>query len=227
MINLPVQPSFRDSFLFPLKTPAARRDLFIGGTLLVTLLPGWILNLGHRLELVHRLAANDRPAFRGFSPWGFTFVRGLQAFLAISVYLSPCLIMGAIAWVLWSSKLFVGAAGFGSVSFFLFVGGVYVLPGGMTRNAAYRDMSYLYRPDRAYQIARQGGLRYLKAWLIALTSIVLSFLGLLAAGIGFLYTSVWAWMVVGYAFSVALLDVGEAYLDHALQPATPIADSGD
>ena len=35
-------------------------------------------------------------------------------------------------------------------------------------------------------------------------SIVISFGGLLALGIGFLFASVWAWDVVGYAFTVAM-----------------------
>ncbi len=41
--------------------------------------------------------------------------------------------------------------------------------------------------------------------LIALLAIVLSLTGLLLAGVGFLFSSVWAWSVVGYAFSQALL----------------------
>ena len=74
----------------------------------------------------------------------------------------------------------------------------------MTYNAAFHDISYLYRPDRAFARAWEGGKDYLWAWIIALSAILISFLGLLALGIGFLYTSVWAWMVVGYAFSRAL-----------------------
>jgi len=85
-----------------------------------------------------------------------------------------------------------------------FVLAIYILPGGMTYNAAFNDISYLYRPDRALVRAFEGGTAYLHAWLISPTAIALSFLGLLALGIGFFYTSVWAWMVAGYAFSRAL-----------------------
>ena len=70
----------------------------------------------------------------------------------------------------------------------------------------------LYRPDKAWVIAKAGGSRYLKAWLIGLTAIMLSFAGLLVLGVGFLFSSVWAWSVVGYAFSRALL--GEALPAH-------------
>jgi hypothetical protein len=94
-----------------------------------------------------------------------------------------------------------------------FLWGVYSLPGGMTYNAAYGDITYLYRPDKAFRRAIAGGAAYGWAWVIALCAMSLSWVGLLALGIGFFYTSVWAWSVVGYAFSKAL-----ALSDPALGP---------
>ena len=49
----------------------------------------------------------------------------------------------------------------------LFGVGIFALPGGMTRNAVARDLTYLARPDRALRVALAGGRGYLKAWLIA------------------------------------------------------------
>jgi uncharacterized membrane protein len=195
--------SFRDCFTFPIATPAGRRDIFVGGLLLLTLLFGWILNLGHRLEVVHRLANQDAPYFRGFAPWQLTFRLGLRAFTAITLYLMPSILFALLAMAahdILQTILFIFA-----LIFFLLA--IFVLPGGMTHNAATRDMTLLYRPDKAWAIAKSGGRRYLKAWLIALTAVTLSLAGLLVFGIGFLFSSVWAWSVVGYAFSRALLDV--------------------
>src|SRR3954466_299946 len=67
------RPRFRECLMFPIATPEARRDLLVGGTVMFTLLIGWILNLGHRLDVVHRLCHGDRPYHRGFAPWGRTF----------------------------------------------------------------------------------------------------------------------------------------------------------
>lgn len=61
------------------------------------------------------------------------------------------------------------------------------------------------RPDKALGAAVRGGRAYLRAWLIALAAIAVSFGGLAVLVIGFFYTSVWAWNVVGYAFSRALV----------------------
>lgn len=212
--NVPPVPalSFRDCFGFPLRTPEGRKDIVVGALLLFSLLIGWIFNLGHRLDVVYRIYHREEPYFRGFAPWGKTFVRGLRAFGAIALYLSPAALLGIMAWL---TPVGPGQMACVSGAVLCFGLGVYILPGGMTYNAAFRDMSYLYRPDLAFLRAREGGRLYLKAWGIGLSAILLSFLGLLVLGVGFFFTSVWAWQVVGYAFSLALIP--NLQEDHAKQ----------
>lgn len=196
-------PSFAECFRFPVATRDARRDLLIGGTLLLLTVPGWILNMGHRLTVVSRAWHDDPPYFRGFRPWRQTFRRGLQALTAIVVYLSPASALAVLAWLSWPGRTAWLAA---VAAALLFGVGVFALPGGMTHNAVAGDLSYLVRPDRALRTALAGGRAYLKAWLIAASAVALSFVGLTAAVVGFLYTSVWAWSVVGFAFTSALQD---------------------
>lgn len=200
-----MRPSLRDSFLFPIATPEGRHDVLVGGLLLTTLLIGWILNLGHRLDVVRRLYYGERPYFRGFAPWGHTFRRGLRAFAAITLYLSPSVALGGAAWGAVAAGSTPAGGALAGLAALAFVLAIYALPGGMTYNAVFDDLSYLYRPDRALRRALEGGTAYLRAWGIGLLAIVLSLLGLLALGVGFFVTSVWAWSVVGYAFSHALV----------------------
>jgi hypothetical protein len=199
--SAPRDLTFSDCFSFPLRTRAARRDLVVGALLLLTTLPGWICNLGHRLEVVYRLFHDEQPYFRGFRPLPFIIRRGLLAWCAITLYLTPAVLCAALSWHFWSEWLRVPFALLALLGFGL---AIFSLPGGMTYNAAFRDVSYLYRPDKAFRRALEGGSLYLKAWCIGGTAVLLSSLGLLAAGVGFLLTSVWAWMVVGYAFSRSL-----------------------
>lgn len=195
--------TFTECFRFPFSSRQARRDTFEGALWLLILPVGWILNLGHRLDVVKRLFHNEPPYFQGFRPYRHTFCRGLRAATAISVYLTPSLLLAALAHVCHAQPYCQPILASLSVTAFLL--GIFSLPGGMTYNAAFDDISYLYRPDKAFRRAVRGGRLYWKAWGIGLTAIILSFPGLLLIGVGFLYTSVWAWQVVGYAFSKALV----------------------
>lgn len=198
--------TWSEAFRFPIENASRRRDVLVGGTVLFIPPVGWILNLGHRLDVVYRLAQGSPPYFRGFEPWTQTFKRGLQAFFAIVAYLSPSGTVGAVALARWYvAGSDTVAWTLAALSVLLFLLAIFTLPGGMTINGARRDMSYLYRPDKAFRRAMEGGRLYLKSWAIALSAISLSFVGLLAFGIGYQYTSVWAWSVVGYAFSRALV----------------------
>lgn len=197
--------SFRRAFSFPLETSEARRDILVGGVILLCgLIFGWILNLGYRLAVVERLVRGDRPYFRGFAPWRKTFRRGCVAFVAIAGYLSPAVALGLVAAHLDAREQGGGHWLFALLSLILFVLAIFTLPGGMTVYAAEGTTHVLSSPKRAFIRAWTRRSIYLKAWGISLAAVTLSFAGLLALGVGFLFTSVWAWEVVGYAFTIAL-----------------------
>lgn len=192
------------AFRFPIATAAARRDVLIGGLLLFLLIAGWILNLGNRLNVVSRFSADDRPYFRGFRPWGYTFRRGCISFATISSYLAPSAVLAVAAFWCRQSAMPTGHYLFAVLSAIAFCLGVFTLPGCMTVYAVEGDPRVLRQPVAAFRRAWGHRESYLLAWWIASLAILLSFLGLLALGVGFLFTSVWAWDVVGYAFTVAM-----------------------
>jgi len=201
--HLPERLTVREAFLFPVASREARRDVLIGGLLLGLLLIGWILNLGNRLNVVSRLSANDQPYFRGFRPWRDTFRRGCISFATISLYLAPALVLAVLSVAFFRSGS-VGRFTCGALATATFCLGVFTLPGCMTVYAVEGDLAVLRRPASAFGRAWKHRRTYLFAWWIALLSVFLSCFGLLAGGIGFAFTSVWAWDVVGYAFTVAL-----------------------
>lgn len=204
--SLPTSLSFKEAFLFPLQTADGRHDIFIGTVAILLLWPvGWILNLGARLDTVKRLHDGRPPYFRGMRPYTKTLQRGVISATAIFCYLSPAIILWLIAGLRhWSGDvtnldILLALVGLG-----MFVLGVYTLPACMTVYACEGDPSVLRHPVRAFNRAAAQRLPYCKAWLIAISAILLSLLGLLFIGVGFVATSVWAWEVVGYAFTVAM-----------------------
>src|SRR5262245_51086438 len=205
-LDFPAELDWRDAFRFPVATPEGRKDVLIGVTLILFLWPiGWILNLGNRLNVVARLHAGQSPYFTGFRPWTFTLARGCTSAAAIAAYLSPAMAFGALAYYEHATSpagWTVVASSAAGVLAFTFA--VFTLPGCMTVYAVEGNESVLRNPVMAFRRAWSRRDVYLRAWIIALISIGLSFVGLLGLLIGFLYTSVWAWEVVGYAFTVAM-----------------------
>ena len=131
--HLPRRLRMREAFWFPVSTSQARKDILVGGLLVIFLLIiGWILNLGSRPNVVGRFYRNEQPVFRGFAPIGYTFKRGCISFLTISLYLAPSALFAACAFLLKLGnfeKLHYVSAVLSATAFVL---GVFTLPGGMT-----------------------------------------------------------------------------------------------
>lgn len=204
--HLPSELTFKDSFLFPIASPEARRDVVIGGLAVLFLLPiGWILNLGARLDVVHRLYTGDKPFFRGMKPFTHTFKRGCVSAATIFSYLLPAnIFFGYVSWTYYLTGWVDTLLPFLLWGLVFFVLGVFTLPGCMTVYACEKDPKVLLNPVRAFSRAWVHRKIYLKAWAIALSAVIVSFLGLLGLIVGFFFASVWAWEVVGYAFTIAM-----------------------
>ena len=54
-IDLSTPLSLATSFRFPLQSTASRREVWIGAALLLLPGVGWLLNMGHRVMMVHRM----------------------------------------------------------------------------------------------------------------------------------------------------------------------------
>src|SRR5689334_14089872 len=174
---------WKDAFLFPVETPEARRDVLIGGTLILFLWPiGWVLNLGNRLNVVARLHGGRSPYFTGFRPWTSTLVRGCISATAITAYLSPSIVLGSLAYYAYSKDAaHVVVAAIGIASAVAFVLALFTLPGCMTVYAVEGDAAVLRNPATAFRRAWSRRRVYFRAWAIALASVTLSFAGALAA----------------------------------------------
>lgn len=193
-VDLSNELSFRNAFRFPLQSAASRREVLIGAALLV-LLPGigWLLNMGHRIRMVHRMQ-HGQSAWPSWNGWGELLKHGSITFFGMLYYYAP----GLLA--------FAAGARFGS-RVLLAIGALWIvaatiaIPGFMSHYCREFDAREIYDPFRALSRVRQGGASYWKAWSIALSALALSFLGLAFLGVGFLVTSVWFWQVAGFSFA--------------------------
>jgi hypothetical protein len=193
MIDLRSPLTWRNAFGFPLQSWESRRDVLVGGAVLFIPVLGFVLNMGYRLRMVHRMQ-------RGECPWpGWADFRGLLrhggvATAAIFGYHLPALICLSLAW--WWANFWLGGLGLalGALATFF-------LPGFMTFYAYDFDVRHVLRPLVAWGRVLRGGRFYLRAWGIGICACLLSFGGLLLFGVGFAWTSVWFWQVAAFCFS--------------------------
>jgi hypothetical protein len=192
-IDLHSELSFRNSFLYPIQTKLARRELVIGAILVLLPLIGWLLNMGHRVEMVHNMH-HGREAWPSWQNYPRLLKSGTVTFLGMVYYYVPGII---VAWV----GLKYHQPFFYVLALFLALAATIAIPGYMTHYCHDFDAEEIFNPFRALHRVFEGGAAYWKAWAIAVAALVLSFLGLLVLGIGFLFTSVWFWQVAGFSFA--------------------------
>lgn len=178
--------SLSTSYRFPLQSEQARREVLWGAALLL-LLPGvgWILNMGHRIEMVHRMHHGQEP-WPAWTNYRRLWRNALFTFLGMLYYYSP----GALL-------LYFGYPAPGRL---LLMAATVAIPGYMTHYCKNFEVAEIFNPGLALSRVFQGGLAYWKAWGIALSALALSFVGLFF-GLGFLVSSVWFWQVAGFSFA--------------------------
>lgn len=210
MIDLRTPLSLRTSFAFPLQTAQARREVLIGAAWLLVPFVGWLLNMGHRVVMVHRMMHGE-PAWPSWGRPGQLLRHGLVTFGGMAYYYAPGAALG------WAGRRmdFVPLAAAGAA---LLVAATLAIPGYMSHYCRDFDPREIYDPVRALSRALQGGGAYWRAWGIALCALGLSFAGLLALGVGFLVTSVWFWQVAGFSFARVF---SQKYVLSAASPSRP------
>jgi hypothetical protein len=213
VIDLRTPLGLRTSFAFPLQSQPSRRELLWGAALLV-LLPGigWLLNMGHRIQFVHRMlhGQDPWPAWRDYPR---LLKHGLITFGGMLYYYTPGL---ALLWLAWRGQSLALAL----PGVLLCALATVAIPGFMTHYCVAFDPREIYDPVRALSRVGEGGRAYWRAWGIALAALAVSFAGLLALGIGFLATSVWFWQVAGFSFASVFTQrhLRQTRVDAALLP---------
>ncbi|MCR9161630.1 MAG: DUF4013 domain-containing protein [bacterium] len=178
---------------FPLQSAASRRDVVLGGLWLFVPVFGWLLNMGHRVRVTHRMHHYAQPWPAWERPREL-LRHGAITFAGMVWYGWPGVSLALLGAYLDNTPLLgVGVA--------LWMFAVIAIPGYMSHYCCRYDPKEIFDPFRALRRVRQGGAAYWKAWSIVLVAMSLSFLGLLVGGVGFVFTSVWFWQVAAFCFA--------------------------
>ncbi len=192
-IDLSTRLDLRTAFVFPVQSRLARRELLWGAVLLFLPGVGWLLNMGHRIQMVHNMQ-HGRDCWPAWTNYQHLLKLGTVTFLGMLEYHLPATLLGLVAWRLGHTWLWWLAGALG-------VAATVAVPGYMSHYCVRFDASEVFNPAKALRRVFQSGPAYWHAWAIALSALAISFTGLLAFGLGFLVTSVWFWQVAGFSFA--------------------------
>lgn len=193
-IGLHTKLSFRTSFGFPLQHSQAIREVLIGAFLLVAL-PGvgWILNMGHRIQMVHRMQ-HGLPAWPAWTDPKSLFRHGCVTLLGMIYWHAPGVAVISVGRFVHATPLVIAGI-------VLFSCGTFAVPGYMTHYCREFSVAEVFSPLLAIRRIRAVLPEYLFAWSIAGSALLLSLLGLAFFGVAFFVTSVWFWQVAGFSFA--------------------------
>jgi hypothetical protein len=193
LIDLHSPLTLRNAFAFPIQSREHRREVLVGGLLLLIPVIGWILNMGHRIMMTHRMQ-HGLPATPAWRSHRELLKHGFVTFVGMIEYHLPAMVFAVAAWRTGTPALYLVA----SIAWIL---ATVAVPGYMSHYCFTLDLREVINPFRALRRVMEGGRAYWHAWAIALLALGLSFIGLLALGVGFLFTSVWFWQVAGFSFA--------------------------
>lgn len=185
--------SLRGAFRFPLQSAESRRDVLLGGLWLFVPVIGWLMNMGHRVRVVHRMHHHQEP-WPAWERPGELLRHGALTFAGMVWYGWPGVTLAALG-------LYFDVPALTVLGGVLWLLAVVAIPGFMSHYCRAYDPREIFDPFRALRRVGQGGAAYWKAWSIVLVAMATSFVGLLAGGVGFAFTSVWFWQVAAFCFA--------------------------
>src|SRR4051794_22666964 len=144
-IALDTPLDLRSSFAFPLQSAWARREVLIGAALLLIPVVGWLLNMGHRVMMVHRMLRGE-PAWPSWRNYGELLRHGVVTFGGMVFYYLPGAALLLAARLAHAPALAVA----GGV---LLVLATLAIPGYMTHYCRAFDAAEIYDPSRALRRA--------------------------------------------------------------------------
>jgi hypothetical protein len=198
-IDLSTPLRLSTAFRFPFQSSIPRREVAIGALWLFVPIVGWILNMGHRIAMTHRMQ-HGLPAWPAWTDYPALLKHGTTTFLGMVEYHLPSILCELAARSFEIHALhFVGAG--------LWIVATVAVPGYMSHYCFTLDPREVFDPLRAMRRVLEGGRAYWRAWSIALAVLICAFLGLAAFGVGFLFTSVWFWQIAGFSFATVFTDV--------------------
>ena len=163
----------------------------MGALALLTLLPGWVLNLGYRWEVTTRLCQGVTPTFVPFWWTGPVWSRGLTVWAVIALSLSPGAALALAGFVAMQVGRTGLSAGLWVTAGALVIAAFLLVPAGMTRLGCEGDRTVFTAPWRLWRAVRPCAGRYAQAWCVTGGAVMVSLIPALLGAVW--WPSVFRW----------------------------------
>ncbi len=206
------------AFVFPFEDSDWVKKLVV--IALISLIPiiGQVWLLGWSTEITRRVIRKDTEQLAGFDDLGAQLVLGLKAFVIGFVYAIPMFIFAAPIPL---ASVFAGSDTADTViplvsaccGCLLLIYGIllaFIIPAGFGELAATDQLGSAINPARILELIRADFGAYVIAWLGAIVAGFIGALGLIICVVGVIFTSAYAYAIIGHLYGQAYNKATEA-----------------
>ena len=189
------------------------KKVLIGGVINLIPIAGFLFTTGYMLEAIKNVMEGRPLPLPEWDDWGGKFMKGLMAFIIGLVYSIPiivvaCCFVGVMAAAGQNEDLTntlgsVGGPCINCVSWLYSLALMVVFPAVTAKYAEAWELGAAFRFGEIFNLIKDNIGTYLIVLVISLLAGIVGSIGLVACGIGMLFTTFYGMLVNGYAYGQA------------------------
>jgi len=223
---------FGKAFSFVFEDEDWLKKIAVGG--LFSLIPviGIFVVLGWGVEITKRVINGDPEILPDWSDFGGYLTRGFMVFLVAFIYLLPVILLQACSSLPYLYEaadetlltiFTIVTVCFGCLTTIYSIGAYLLLPAAIARYAATGEVSAAFKLGEVFKMVKNNIGTYAMVLLGGIVASLVASLGVIACGIGVLFTSVYSFAINGHLWGQAYNVSGSGTALDSAEPL-PAAD---
>jgi hypothetical protein len=223
---------FGKAFSFVFEDEDWLKKIAVGG--LFSLIPviGIFVVLGWGVEITKRVINGDPEVLPDWSDFGGYLTRGFMVFLVAFIYLLPVILLQACSSLPYLYEaadetlltiFTIVTVCFGCLTTIYSIGAYLLLPAAIARYAATGEVSAAFKLGEVFKMVKNNIGTYAMVLLGGIVASLVASLGVIACGIGVLFTSVYSFAINGHLWGQAYNVSGSGTALDSAEPL-PAAD---
>jgi hypothetical protein len=223
---------FGKAFSFVFEDEDWLKKIAVGGLLSLIPVIGIFVVLGWGVEITKRVINGDPEVLPDWSDFGGYLTRGFMVFLVAFIYLLPVILLQACSSLPYLYEaadetlltiFTIVTVCFGCLTTIYSIGAYLLLPAAIARYAATGEVSAAFKLGEVFKMVKNNIGTYAMVLLGGIVASLVASLGVIACGIGVLFTSVYSFAINGHLWGQAYNVSGSGTALDSAEPL-PAAD---